>query len=202
MMGYCNVTNEVENHPLPMSSGSKISANIVKEGQAPPYTQNLDRKVDNCSASTDTGLKRWMRLHFSQARLLLCLDRSQVGKFIIGEQPRSGHESQTERDLQRETGTATFRDIDGQVGVLPVFELIRGHVEGTPVNFSQLYVPGSNHEITLGKAHGGGTVTAPPTLVKHQFPMLFAQAIDNLRSLVGYRNTFTERGFAHYLLLK
>src|SRR5688572_4663230 len=91
----------------------------------------------------------------------------QVLRFFISENARFCDEAQAERDLERETRTSSFSDVDREFGVLPEFELVLRHVEIASGDLAEPDVRRSDDELALRITHRRRPVAASARLVKH-----------------------------------
>src|SRR5437867_4297456 len=107
----------------------------------------------------------------------LCSTR-QRGPFVVGEQPGPREEAQALGALEREHATASDDDVDGEMRMLPVFELRRAHVERRAADIAQLDVGSANEELSHGIAHRARPIATPARLMKHERSVLGLQACD------------------------
>lgn len=94
--------------------------------------------------------------------------RNEICLFLNRKQPRFGHKSQSERDLKRKAGSTALGDIDGQLGMLPILELVLGHVEVATCDLAKPDIRRTYYELTLRITHRRRTVTAPAALMEHK----------------------------------
>lgn len=75
-----------------------------------------------------------------QINLFVKSNRLQVYRFCFGKQTGAGNEPNTQRDFQREAGTAPGSNINGKLGMLPVFKLVVAHPEFAPGNYPEAHI--------------------------------------------------------------
>src|SRR6476620_2638274 len=110
----------------------------------------------------------------------------QILRFLVCKNTRFCNESHAERDLERERSAAAGRNVDGQFGVLPKFELVLGHIKIAARDLAQPNIAAAHDELALRITHRRRPVTAPAGLVKHQLAVFRTELLDDLRSSVSY----------------
>src|SRR5207253_7054687 len=80
--------------------------------------------------------------------------------------------------LEREHATASGDDVDGEMRMLPVFELRRAHVERRAADFAQLDIGSANEERSHGIAHRARAIATPARLMKDECSVLGLEACD------------------------
>ncbi len=109
---------------------------------------------------------------------------------VISQQPAANQKAKPQRDFQRKTSPAPGHYIYGQVRVLPIFILIRAHIKWAVVDVIQQHIRAACNKLALWKTHGRRAIAAATALMKHEWAVRFAQAINDLRSCLGQIHSF------------
>jgi hypothetical protein len=96
--------------------------------------------------------------------------------FGVGEDFRADEEALACGAFKGEHSAAAGDHVEGELGVLPIFELRAGHVEGLVVDGAELDVGVSDHELVAGIAHGGAAVATAAGLVEEEVAVLGAES--------------------------
>jgi len=70
--------------------------------------------------------------------------------------------------------------------MLPIFELVVGHQEGTAVDLADPDIVVVEQEFTTLEAHGGRAVAAAAALMKHEFAVLVPQGVNDFFCFFGH----------------
>ena len=104
---------------------------------------------------------------------------------LIVEDTRADEEADAFSVVEREHAAAAGNYVEGELGVLPIFELAFAHVEGLAIDFSELDIGVAGDELATGIAHGGAAVAAAAGLMEHQRAVLLAQDADEVDGEIG-----------------
>lgn len=170
---------------LLLSASSKSAVPLSLTGPA-GYKHNSDKLIQEHAAK-----RRKVRDDLQPLKLLLF----QHLHFFGRKQPGANMKAYPQRNFQRKAGAPARHNIQGQLGMFPVFVLVAAHVERTAVYLPQQHIAISCTEIALFETHGLGTIAAAATLVKHQGAVRLSQLPDYLPGLIGYTYPFYFHNF-------
>jgi hypothetical protein len=124
----------------------------------------------------------------------------QVGRLFFRKQPALYHESFSVGYFQRKTGSSSRGNVEGKVGMFPIFELVARHKKIAPVDVTEPNIGSTDLEIAFGKTHGTGTIAAAAALVKHQFAVDLFDLFDQGLCLFGCIYSLVGHSFNRWLL--
>lgn len=110
--------------------------------------------------------------------------------FLGSEYPRTGEEAHPAGCLERKTSAASFNYIEGQVSVLPGFELPASDVELAPFDLSEEDVALTDPKLSDLVTHRRASIAATSRLVEDQRSMLLDKFTHEVAGLLCDIDTF------------
>ena len=88
---------------------------------------------------------------------------------------QSGFDDKTESHgyFQTETGASSRGNVHSELGMLPIFKLILGHIKIAAMDIAQFHIGFIDHQFSFRETHGRGAITAATTLMEHKLAMSF-----------------------------